>query len=124
MWCPLTVHRGCFLLALTSQASKDSFSTGTNFSLWIINCIQTLRAVWATCARGPREDHAVEKRTVEEKKKREEERDGEKNLIERQDVLFGVVQCSWIPQQTPIQMVQSSFLLCQLFASLSSKLFI
>lgn len=69
MWCPLTVHRGCFLLALTSQASKDSFSTGTNFSLWIINCIQTLRAVWATCARGPREDHAVEKRTVEEKKK-------------------------------------------------------
>lgn len=70
MWCPLTVRNGCFLLALTSQASKDSFSTGTNFSLWIINCIQTLRAVWATCARGPREDHAVEKRTVEEKKKR------------------------------------------------------
>lgn len=32
MWCPLTIHYGCFLLALTSQATKDSFSTGTNFS--------------------------------------------------------------------------------------------
>lgn len=42
MWCPLTICYGCFLLALTSQENKDSFSTGTNFSFQIINCIQRL----------------------------------------------------------------------------------
>lgn len=49
MWRPLTIHYDCFLLALTSQAAKDSFSTGTNFSFEIINSIQTLRVQCRQC---------------------------------------------------------------------------
>ena len=118
MWCPLTIRYGCFLLALTSQATKDSFSTGTNFSFQIINRIQTLSAVQAMWVQKPREDHILEEKG--QRKGREMEK---KNLIKRQDVLFGVVQCQWILYQTPIQMVWSSFLLSLLSPSLSSSSF-
>lgn len=111
MWCPLTVRDGCFLLALTSQASKDSFSTGTNFSLWIINCIQTLRAVWATCAQGPREDHAVEKRTVEGKKKEREESEMEKKTWLK-DKMFSLVLFSARASRSKLLFKWSSLHFC------------
>lgn len=117
MWCPLTIRYGCFLLALTSQATKDSFSTGTNFSFQIINRIQTLSAVQAMWVQKPRKDHILEKRTAKEEGR------WIKNLIKRQDVLFGVVQCQWILYQTPIQMAWSSFLLSSSSSSLSSSSF-
>lgn len=58
---------------------RIAFQQVQTFPFLIINCIQTLREVWATWVQKPREDHILVKRT--EKWKRDEERTWSKDKM-------------------------------------------